>query len=230
VLGSNVRINHALLSQQVGKIGAIPEDIGLHTQACGDSIRRANFRDWTRWYQEDRGVQIFRLFQGEQNIRGGIGQKGSPGRVECYVKPFKIASGAWAEWEGTYTIVKPIGGCIFQLFQGDDLWTMHIDMTADGEIHFLRRRPAAGLEREVSIAQNMVGKSISIKVKTDGGKYEVYKKSPVGGAPWQLVTKGSNNKGENNQVQFRWGIYCGSRKGSVIPRDGLMFVTGVAIR
>lgn len=230
VVGSRIQVNQSLLEKQVGKIGTIPQDIGLHTEVCGDSIGRKDFPKWTRWYQEDRNVQIFRLFKGDQNIRGGLGEKGSPGRIEAFAKPMTLVPGTWSEWEGTYTVVKPIAGCIFQLMHEGSLWPFHIDMTAEGEIHFLRRRPVSGTEREISLAQNMVGKSISIKVRANGADYEVYKKAPLDKGPWTLVTKGSFTKAQDNKIQFRWGIYSGSRKGGVIPNDGILFVTGVTIR
>ncbi len=230
VLGSRIRVNHALLEKQVGKIGPIPKDIGLHTEVCGDNIHRKDFSKWTRWYQEDGNVQIFRLFKGEQNIRGGTGEKGSPGRVEAHATAITLAPGAWAEWEGTYTIVKPLGGCVFQLFHEGSLWPMHIDMTGAGEIHFLRRRAEPGTERTISIAANMVGKSVSVKVRANGTDFEVYKKTPLDEGGWKLVTKGTGPKAEGNKIQFRWGIYSGSKKGAAIPNDGILFVTGVKIR
>lgn len=229
VLGSCIRVNHALLEKQVGKIGPIPQQIGLHTEVCGDNISRKDFPKWTRWYQEDHNVQVFRLFKGEQNIRSGSGEKASKGRIEAYAKPITLAPGTWAEWEGTYTIVKPIAGCIFQLMHEGSLWPFHIDMTAEGEVHFLRRRPVPGMEREISLAKNMVGKSISIKVRANGQDYEVYQKAPLEDGPWKLVTKGSFTKAENNKIQFRWRIYSGSAKGGVIPNDAMLFVTRVTI-
>jgi len=230
VLGARIKVNRELLEKQVGKIEPIPKDIGLHTEVCGDSIRRKDFDKWTRWYQEDRNVQVFRLFKGEQNVRGGTGQAASPGRIEAFLKSLIVAPGTWREWEGTYTVIKPVGACIFQLMHEGSLWPMHIDMTAEGEIHFLRRRAAPGLEREISLAKDMVGKSISIKVRANGEAYEVYQKAPLADGPWKLVTKGTGPKAKDNKIQFRWGMYCGSKKGQSVPNDALLFVTGVTIR
>lgn len=230
VTGSLIRVNKTLLEKQVGRIGPIPKAIGLHTEVCGDNIGRKDFPNWTRWYQEDGDVQVFRLFKGEQNIRGGAGEKGSPGRIEAYGKSIALAPGAWAEWEGTYTLVEPVGACIFQLMHEGSLWPMHIDMTAEGEIHFLRRRAVPGLERTISLAKEMAGRSIRIKVRANGTDYEVYQKAPLDEGPWKLVTKGSGPKAEDNKVQFRWGMYCGSKKGQSVPKDALLFVTGVVIR
>ena len=234
-LGSRIHVNHALLEQQVGKIGPIPKDIGLHTEFSG-GINRKEFAKWTRWYQEDGNVQVFRLFKGEQNIRGGGEQDGSPGRVEVFAKPLAVTAGTWHEYEATYTIIKPVGACIFQLFHdGKDkaghalLWPLHLDMTAQGEIHVLRRRPESDAEKKVTLAENLVGKSLSVKVRANGEDWEVYQKDPLDQGPWKLVTKGSYTKAQG-KISFRWGMYCGSKKGQSVPNDALLFVTGVKIR
>jgi hypothetical protein len=229
VTGSLIAVNHVLLEQQVGKPGPIPKEIGLHTQASG-GISRKDFAKWTRWYQEDGNVQVFRLFKGEQNVRDGTGTAGSPGRVEAYSKMLVVEPGTWREWEGTYTLVEPVGACIFQLMHAGSLWPMHIDMTAAGEVHFLRRREAPGLERTISLAKDLAGKSIRVKVRANGTAFEVYQKDPFDNGPWTLVTKGAGPKAEDNKIQFRWGMYGGSKKGLTVPKDALLFATGVIIR
>lgn len=231
VTGSRIHVDHGLLEKQVGKMGPIPKDIGLHTEVCGDRISRKNFDQWTRWYQEDGNVQVFRLFKGEQNVRGGIGEQGSPGRIEAYTKSLTVEPGSWREWEGTFTMVDPVGACVFQLFHaGGTLWPMHIDMTDKGEIHFLRRRPGEEGERQISMGKDMTGKSIRVKVRANGVDFEVYQKNPLEEEPWKLVAKGTGPKAEDNKIQFRWGMYCGSKKGHTVPKDALLFVTGVVIR
>lgn len=86
------------------------------------------------------------------------------------------------------------------------------------------------MEREIPIARNMAGKSIRIKVRANGTDYEVYQKDPLDAGPWKLVTRGTGPKAEDNRISFRWGMYCGSKKGQTVPNDALLFVTGVAIR
>ena len=228
-LGSPIHVNHDLLEKQVGKAGPIPKDIGLHTEFSG-GINRKDFGQWTRWYQEDGNTQVFRLFKGEQNVRSGTGQEGSPGRVEAFSKSITVAPGTWHEWEAVYTVIKPVGGCIFQLFHDGSLWPCHIDMSAKGDITFLRRRPVPGMERRIVMAENMAGKSLSIKVRANGADYEIYQKEPLTPGPWKLVTKGSYTKAKDNQISFRWGMYCGSKKGLTVPNDALLFVTGATIR
>ncbi|MEI8291372.1 MAG: hypothetical protein WCH99_18030 [Verrucomicrobiota bacterium] len=234
-LGSRIHVNHELLEKQVGKTGPIPKGIGLHTEFSG-GINHKDISEWTRWYQEDGNVQVFRLFKGEQNIRGGDAEKGSPGRVEVFAKPLAVAAGTWHEYEATYTIIKPVGACIFQLFHdGKDkagqalLWPLHIDMTAQGEIHVLRRRPESDAERKVTLAEKMVGKSLRVKVRANGEDWEVYQKDPLDQGPWKLVTKGFYTKAQG-KISFRWGMYCGSKKGQSVPNNALLFVTGVKIQ
>lgn len=232
-LGSRIHVNHELLEKQVGKTGPIPQNIALHTEFSG-GINRKDFGQWTRWYQEDGNVQVFRLFKGEQNIRGGEAEKGSPGRTEAYTAhALAVAPGTWHEYEATYTFAQPVGACIFQLMHdGKDkagnplLWPFHIEMSAAGEVHFLFRRPQSGQERKIVMAENMVGKSLSLKVRANGEDYEVYQKEPLDQGPWKLVTKGSYAKAQG-KISFRWGMYCGSKKGQTVPNDALLFVTGV---
>jgi hypothetical protein len=236
VLGSRIDVDNELLEKQVGKTGPIPKDIGIHTQGSG-GINRKNFGDWTRWYQEDGNTQVFRLFQGEQSVRDGVGEGGKPGRVEAYSRGITVAPGTWHEWEGTYTIIAPVAANIFQLFhEGKDtqgktiLWPFHIRMSDEGNIYFSRRRDMPGMEKQIVIAENMVGKSLRIKVRANGVDYEVYQKDPLGDGPWKLVTKGSHTKAPENRISFRWGMYCGSKKGQSIKKDAMLFVTGATIR
>ena len=79
------------------------------------------------------------------------------------------------------------------------------------------------------MAENMAGKSLSVKVRANGEDYEVYQKDPLDKGPWKFVTKGSYTKAQG-KISFRWGIYCGSKKGNAVPNDGLLFVTGVKFK
>ena len=145
-------------------------------------------------------------------------------------KPLVAAPGTWREWEGTYTVVEPASANIFQLMHDGLLWPFHIDMTDEGDVFFLRRREVPGLERRIVFAKSMAGKSISLKVRANGGDYEVYQKAPLDPGPWKLVTKGTYPKGKDGKISFRWGMYCGSKKGRSIRKDALLFVTGATIR
>jgi hypothetical protein len=167
VPGSRIDVNNELLEKQTGQTGPIPTNIGIHTQGSG-SIPRKDFEKWTRWYQEDDNTQVFRLFKDEQNVRDGIGMDGSPGRIESFSRSLIVAPGTWHEWEGTYTIIEPVGANIFQLMHEGHLWPFHIRMSDQGEIYFHRRRPVPGMEQRIVLAENMVGRSLSIKVRANG--------------------------------------------------------------
>lgn len=226
VLGSTIDVNNTLLEQQTGPQGPIAQDIRIHTQKNG-SIQRGAFPNWTRWYQEDGNVQVMRLFEGEQNVRGGIGEDGSPGRIEAFFPPFAVEPGTWSVWEGTFTIIDPIGCNIFQLFhEGGQLWAFHLRMTSTGRIFFSRRRAIEGLPSEITIATNMVGRPISIRVLANGFDYKVFKKIPGEDADWVLVTTGHYTQAEDNRVSFRWGMYIGSQAGQTVSKDAMLFVSG----
>lgn len=230
VLGSLVRVNHELLENQTGKVGTIPQKIGLHTQGSG-GIRRRDFAKWTRWFQEDGNVQIFRLFAGEQSVRDGLGAAGKPGRVEVFTG-HKVSPGEWSEWEATYTIVEPVGANIFQLFhEGGQLWGFHIRMSDEGDIYFARRRSVKDMPDKVVLAEDMTGKSLRIKVRANGTDYEVFCKNPTDTASWgEPIAKGSYKPAVDNQISFRWGMYCGSKKGQSISKNAMLLVSDVVIR
>ncbi len=223
VLGSDIVVNHALLDQQTGVLGPFSSISGVHIPVSG---RRTDYANITRWYQQDGNVQIFRLFQGENNYRYDIPADAPPSRVEAISPTLTVAAGTYRVWEGTYTIIDPLGGNIFQLFHaGSDLWSFHIDMSSSGDFTFLRRNSVLGLPDQITIAENMVGKSIAFKVRANGYNYEVFKKIPLVDADWILVTIGQYQQSPTNQVIFRWGIYPGSQPGTT-SNDGLLFVSG----
>ena len=229
VTGSAIDVHNAVLEENLtGPTGPIPQDIRIHTQTNG-SVQRGNFSRFTRWYQEDGNVQVMRLFQGEQNVRDGIGADGTPGRIEAFFPPFTVAADTWSVWEGTYTIVEPLQSNIFQLFhEGGQLWAFHLRMNNSGTITFNRRNTIAGLPSTITIAENMVGRSLRIRVRANGRSYEVYRKIPYIDSDWVLVTTGVYTQAVNNQISFRWGMYHGSQPGQSIPKDGLLFVSGVS--
>ena len=81
------------------------------------------------------------------------------------------------------------------------------------------------------IAENRVGKPLSIRIRNDAENYEVYKKQPLVDEDWELVTSGSYRRGEGNRVQFRWGWYLGRNPpGRRAGNDAMYFVTGTTIR
>jgi autotransporter-associated beta strand protein len=171
-----------------------------------------------------------RLFQGEQNIRSGVGAEGTPGRIEAFFPAFAVPANKWSVWEATYTIIDPLQSNIFQLFhEGGQLWAFHLRMSATGRIYFSRRRTITGLPDEITLASGMVGKSLGIMVRSNGTQYELYKRTLVPLGSWELVTTGSYTAAVDRKISYRWGMYYGSQAGQSIPEDGLLFVSGVKL-
>lgn len=211
VKGSTIKVNRALLRKSAEGNHRIPKDIAIHT-LCHSVIPRKDFPKWTRWYQEDGNTQIFRLFKGEHNVRND--RKGAP-RVEAFSRNLKWTRGDWHEWEGTYTIIKPLGSAIFQAKNNHNDWSVMINLREDGKVILNHRRH----QKDVVIARNMTGKSFHLKVRDNGHDYEVYLNGKLVGAGHYDRPTGTTN--------FRWGMYRGA---SAANKDGLIFVTGARFK
>lgn len=206
--GSTVRVNHDLLKDSPDARRKIPGDILIHT--IGHSaIRRGDFPNWTRWYQEDGNTQIFRLFKGEENVRNS---RDLAARVEAF-SDLSWKKGDWHEWVGTYTIIKPHGAAIFQAKNNENDWSVQLNMGSNGDVSLNHRRGS-----DKVIARNMVGKPFHIRVRDNGLDYEVFLNG-------KEVGKGdyARPKGETN---FRWGMYLG---GNEVKSDAMILVTGAGI-
>jgi autotransporter-associated beta strand protein len=223
VRGSHIAVNHPLLQQQTGVLGAFSALSGVHIPVSG---RRTDYADITRWYQADGNTHIFRLFEGENNYRYPIPAEAPRSRVEGVSPTLAVAPGTWRVWEGTYTIIHPLSSTIFQLFhEGSDLWSFHLGMSVSGNINFNRRSEVPGLPTNITLATNMAGKSLGIRIRANGLNYEVYRKIPLVDPDWQLVTIGSYQQSPSNSVIFRCGMYPGSQVGTT-ANDGMLFVSG----
>jgi len=211
VKGSKISVNHRLLKQRVQGNHRIPHNIAIHT-LCNSVIPRRDFPKWTRWYQEDGNTQVFRLFKGEHNVRNS--REGAP-RVEAFSRGLKWQRGEWHEWEGGYTIVKPIGAAIFQAKNNNHDWGIMIRMNDQGDIILDHRRH----QKDKVIARNMTGKSFLLKVRDNGHDYEVYLDGEMAGVGHYSRPTG--------HTTFRWGMYRGK---TPAPRDAMIFVTGARFK
>ena len=207
VKGSRIDVNNAIVEQGAGG-GSIPEDIRIHT-LCNSFIERGQFDRWTRWYQEDGNTQVFRLFKGEHNVRNS---RPDAARVEAFSR-LKWPRGAWHEWEGTYTIVKPHGCAIFQAKNSINAWSVMINLHDNGDIMLNHRRH----QEDVVIATNMTGKNFDLKVRDNGHDYEVYLNGRKVGAGHYDRPKGHTG--------FRWGMYD-----KTLRHDAMIFVTGARFK
>ncbi len=207
--GSTVRVNHDLFKDSPDARRKIPDAIKIHT--IGHSaIRRSDFPNWTRWYQEDGNTQVFRLFKDEENVRNS---RELAARVEAFSE-VSWGNGEWHEWVGTFTIIKPHGCPIFQVMNSEIEWALHIQMSDSGDISYKHRRGGGSKV----IARNMVGKPFHIRVRDNGHDFELFLNGKSQGKGTYARPSGKTN--------FRWGMYLGANP---VRHEAMLLVTGAGI-
>lgn len=208
--GSTVSVDHSLLASSPDAGRKIPEDIFIHT--VGNSlIKRGEFRDWTRWYQEDGNTQVFRLFKGEENVRN---ERKLAGRIEAFSSLKWDKGDRFHEWTGTFTIIKPHRAAIFQVMNSEIEWAMHVSMDENGDVSY-KHRVGGGSK---VIARDMAGKPFNLRVRDNGHDFELFLDGKSQGAGTYARPDGVTN--------FRWGIYLESRE---CLNDTMLLVTGAGI-
>ena len=208
VTGSTVDVKNELVEVTPEAGRPIPKAIRIHT--LGNSvISRADFKKWTRWYQEDGSTQVFRLFKDEENVRNA---RENAARIEAFSE-VKWKRGDWHEWSGTYTIIKPHGAAIFQAKNPINDWSVQINMNAAGDVILNHRRA-----EDKVIATGMTGKPFHIRVRDNGHDYEVYLNGTKVGEGLYARPAGDTS--------FRWGMYLGK---SEVKHEAMIFVSGATV-
>lgn len=208
VTGSKIHVNLQLVELTPESRLPIPKPIKLHTLG-NSAIGRTDFGKWSRWYQEDGSTQVFRLFQGETNVRN---TRSNAARIEAFSE-LNWTRGTWQEWSGTYTIIKPQGAAIFQAKNNVNDWAVQINMSSKGDVMLNHRRG-----KDKVIAKDMVGKPFRIRVRDNGHDYEVFLENQKVGEGFYARPKG--------ETAFRWGMYVGKNE---VENDAMIFVSGVTI-
>lgn len=126
----------------------------------------------------------------------------------------KWKRGAWHQWSGTYTIIKPYGAAIFQAKNAINDWSVQINMNAAGDVVLNHRRA-----EDKVIATGMVGKPFHIRVRDNGHDYEVYLNGSKVGEGFYARPEGESG--------FRWGMYLGGK--SKVKQDAMIFVSGATV-
>ena len=206
--GSRVRINAEFLRDGPNSRRKIPRAIRIHTLGHS-AIPRRDFSKWSRWYQEDGNTQIFRLFEGEENVRNS---RKLAARIEAF-SDVKWKKGDWHVWVGTYTIIKPHRCAIFQSKNNINDWSVQLNMNDQGDVRLNHRRG-----KDKNIARDMVGKPFHIRVRDNGLEYEVFLNGKKVGSGSYARPKGETN--------FRWGMYLG---GTPLRHDAMILVTGAEV-
>jgi hypothetical protein len=208
VKGSVIQVNRQLVELTPASRQPIPQAIKIHTLG-NSAIPRADFRKWSRWYQEDGSTQVFRLFKGEENVRNA---RENAARVEAFSE-VNWERGDWHEWSGTYTIIKPHAAAIFQVKNNVNDWAVQLNMSPAGDVILNHRR---GVDK--TIATNMVEKPFRVRVRDNGHDYEVYLEN-------QKVGEGFYARPEG-KTAFRWGMYVGHNG---VDHDAMIFVSGATV-
>ncbi|MFM7184108.1 MAG: beta strand repeat-containing protein [Planctomycetota bacterium] len=210
VTGSVINVNNTLVEVGPNKANPIISGLRIHTLG-NSSVLRGSFSKWSRWYQEDGTTQVFRLFKDEVNVQN---DRPNAARIESFHPDIDWAAGeGWFKWQGTYTIIKPIGGAVFQAKNSDNDWAVMINTNGNGDVTLNHR---TGTDKV--LATNMVGQPFDITVYDNGTNYMVYMND-------QHAGNGSFSR-PTGLTEFRWGMYVGD---SVPARDAMLFVTGAKI-
>ncbi len=210
VTGSVINVNNTLVEVGPNKGNAIISNLRLHTLG-NPSVMRGSFSKWSRWYQEDGTTQVFRLFKDEVNVQN---DRVNAARIESFNPDIDWAAGdGWFKWQGTYTIIKPLGAAIFQAKNSDNDWSVMINTNGNGDVTLNHRRGT-----DEVLATNMVGQPFDITVYDNGTNYAVYMDE-------QYAGYGAFDR-PTGVSEFRWGMYVGD---SVPAKDAMLFVTGAKI-
>lgn len=207
--GSTIRVNHDLLKDSPDARRKIPNAIKIHTLGHS-AINRHDFPNWTRWYQEDRNTQVFRLFKDEENVRNS---RELAARVEAF-SSVSWGKGEFHEWVGTFTIIKPHGCSIFQVMNSEIEWALHLGMNDNGDVSYKHRRGGGSKV----IARNMVGKPFHIRVRDNGHDFELFLNGKSEGKGTYARPSGKTN--------FRWGMYLGANP---VRHEAMLLVTGAGV-
>jgi autotransporter-associated beta strand protein len=211
VLGSTINVNNTLVEVGPNKDNPIISGLRIHTLG-NSSVSRSSFSKWSRWYQEDGTTQVFRLFKDEYNVSN---DRANAARIESFYPDVSWSAGdGWFKWQGTYTIVKPVGSAIFQAKDSIDDWSVAINMNGNGDVTLNHRRAT-----DQVLARNMVGQPFDITVYDNGTNYMVYMND-------QYAGYGAFDRPNGSSV-FRWGMYVGGL--SVPANDAMLFVTGAKV-
>jgi hypothetical protein len=197
IKGSKIDVRNDLVEGGLYASYGIVQEIAIHTVGNG-TVNREDFPKWTRWYQEDGKTQVFRLNIGEYNTRND--REGAP-RIEAESKlTWEHSENKWHEWVARITVVKAQEVNLFQIFADPEggrgaTGLMMIGLKANGDIYWNKRD---GMTYR-TITTKMQGKSIDIKVRDNGLKYELF----VNGVLFET----QNTPTRVSKSHFRWGMY-----------------------
>jgi len=116
----------------------------IHTPAHSN-VDKGYFNENARWYQEQGNTQIFRLFEGEYNIRNANRGK-SAARIEAFSKNKNshwsskfYDDTVWHQFEGLFSLIQPQDAHLFQIYSPELQWTVTLSMIPNGDLVLMER-------------------------------------------------------------------------------------------
>lgn len=226
VKGTQVPVdNEAVESTPVGDRSFEP-DIKVHVPTSSTVPYDDRFTV-TRWYQEDGNTQVFRLFEGDENVSSS---RAGAARSEAFApdRSFKVANDRTNIWSGRFHVGSRAGEG-FSIFQSkaasssdpdihniSDAWSVQLNIDSDGRLVVNERREPDTIVYD----RDMTGRGFDAEVRDDGEHYEVY----VDGTE---VASGRFFRHPSLATTFRWGMYMGA--GVVDDGTALLNVSGARV-
>jgi hypothetical protein len=208
VKGTKVNVNNAAV--ETTSLGRRSFDTGfkIHVPTSSTLAYASRFKV-TRWYQEDGNVQVFRLFQGDENVSSS---RAGAARSEAFAPndSFRVANNRINIWSGRFYIASRAneGFSIFQskatsvsdpkIHNISDAWSVQLNIDDNGRLVINERREADKVVYNV----DMTGRGFDAEIRDDGENYEVY----IDGVK---QASGRFFRHPSLGTTFRWGMYMG---------------------
>jgi hypothetical protein len=226
VKGTKVTVNHGAV--ETTTIGRRSFDTGFKIHVPTSSVISYESRlKTTRWYQEDGDVQVFRLFQGDENVSS---TRAGAARSEAFAAndSFKVANNRTNVWSGHFHVASRAneGFAIFQskatsvsdprIHGVSDAWSVLLTIDGNGRLVINERREAD----KVVYNFDMTGRGFDAEIRDDGENYEVY----IDGVK---QASGRFFRHPTLASTFRWGMYMGAD--TVTQGIATMYVSGARV-
>jgi hypothetical protein len=181
----------------------IPSPFNLFTVIDSD-VERKDFSKVAKWYEEEAGKQVFKLFTGDEfngerkhaRTEAGQGLKWKEGS-EWHT--FEATMQPSAKLHITYTIAQLFAGCCGP--------QARIEVKTNGRIH-LGSRSNGNFRISTNEDWATGNKSFKIKIRSNGKDFEVYFNDDL---KFSGLTEESKNGNTDALYHFRWGVYSNEK-------------------
>lgn len=167
-------------------------------------VERKDFNKVAKWYEEEVGKQVFKLFTGDEftgerkhaRTEAGQGLKWKEGEEWHAFEATMQLSG---KLDITYTIAQLFAGCC-----GPQL---RIEVKKSGRIHVGSRSNG---NIRISTDEDWANgeKSFKVKIRSNGKDFEIYFNDEL---KFTGITEESKNANKAALYHFRWGVYSNEK-------------------